>query len=103
MKAIGRQPGAGSLDHRSGAAQVHVGVAAGQHRLVEQVGDQPGAPGPVVVAARHDDVHLQARNTVLELFEFVELAQIFGRGHSIEQTYRLAGIGRQTLGHGQDC
>lgn len=102
VKAIVVQPGSGCVDHGDRTAQIHVGVTARQHPLVEQVGDQPGAPIPVGVRASDDDVHLQAANAAAQLGEFVELAQVFGALDPVEQVDRVSDIGIQALGHRQD-
>ncbi len=51
MEAVVFQPGSGGFDHRSWAAEVDVGVAAGQHPLFQQVGDESCCAHPI----RHPD------------------------------------------------
>ena len=61
METVVLQPGSGGFDHRGRAAEIDVGVAAGEHPLVEQIGDEPDRAVPLRVRTRDDDVHFQAR------------------------------------------
>ncbi len=96
------QPTSGRLDHRRRAAEVDIGVAAIQHSLVQQIGDEPDRAIPVRRRLGHDDLRLQAWDALRELVEFVELAQVLGGGHAVQQVDRLPDVGVEAMGHRQD-
>ena len=49
--------------HRGRAAQIDISIAAAQHVVGEQIGDEPCRSVPLLVRPRDDHVHLQVRDT----------------------------------------
>ena len=102
MDTVVFQPISSRLDHGRRTAEVDVGIAIVQHSRIQQVGDEPDRSIPVRRRLRHDDLRRQAREALCERVEFVELAQILGGGHPVQQVDRLPDVGVEALGHRQD-
>lgn len=102
MEPVAVQPSSGGFDHPGRTTQIDVGIAAGQHCLVQQIGDKAGRSVPARVRLRDDDVHLHGGHPLGQRVEFVELAQVFAGGHAVEHRDGMGGIGGQALRHRED-
>ena len=62
----------------------------------------PTGPSQLAVRTGDDDLRFQAWDALRERVEFVELAQVLGGGHAVQQVDRLPDVGVEALGHRQD-
>ena len=99
MEIVVLQPGSGGFDHRGRATEVDIGVACGEHPLIEQVGDEADRAVPLLIRASDDDVYVETGHPPLEHLQFVELAEVGDRGDSVQQTDRCADVSGKAFGH----